>query len=118
MLVLAGLAHPEWIRYLLILCVLRLARVLTSVKRYSVIMTSFFSLWRVVTPMLGVTFCFSSIFCSIGIQLFGGKIYEGAPCIKGAPQFLFFRSVCFLCKSRKFLGLFWVKLTRAFQVQV
>ncbi|GAQ77572.1 calcium channel-related [Klebsormidium nitens] len=82
-LIVAGLVQPEWIRYLLILCVLRLARVLTSVKRYSVIMTSFFSLWRVVTPLVGVTYCFSSIFCSMGIQLFGGEVYDGAPCIKG-----------------------------------
>jgi hypothetical protein len=82
-LIVANVVQPEWIRYLLILCVMRLARVLTSIKRYSVIMSSFFSLWQVVTPLVGVTYCFGSIFASIGIQLFGGKVYEGAPCIKG-----------------------------------
>jgi hypothetical protein len=50
-LILAHLIHKESIRYALILCVLRLGRVLTSVDRYSVIMSAFFSLWQVVFPV-------------------------------------------------------------------
>lgn len=51
LLILSGVLHPESIRYALILCVLRLGRVLTSIERYSVIMSAFFSLWQVVFPV-------------------------------------------------------------------
>ncbi|GAQ81992.1 hypothetical protein KFL_000970180 [Klebsormidium nitens] len=83
LLILSDVLPAESIRYALILCVLRLGRVLTSVERYSVIMSAFFSLWQVVFPVIGVTYCFSSIFCSIGIELFGGKVFDGSPSIRG-----------------------------------
>lgn len=54
-----------------------------------------------ILQVIGVTYCISSIFCSIGIELFGGKIYDGAPAIKGEQRSLGFRFLRFISQMSR-----------------
>lgn len=68
------ISNEEWIRYLLIARLLRLIRLLLHVKRYRVIISTFLKLIPRLTPYLGMIFCLMCLYCSIGVQLFGGLV--------------------------------------------
>jgi len=76
--------NEEWIRYLLIARLLRLTRLLVLVERYQVMVTTFLKLIPSLMPYLGITFCLMCFFCTLGIQLFGGIIYDGNPRLPGS----------------------------------
>ncbi|CAN6443653.1 unnamed protein product [Victoria cruziana] len=73
------LSNGEWIRYLLIARMLRLTRLLMHVHRYKAFMATFFTLIPNLMPYLGTVFCVLCIYCSLGVQLFGGLVYLGNP---------------------------------------
>lgn len=68
------ISNEEWIRYLLIARLLRLIRLLVHVDRYRVIISTFLKLIPRLTPYLGMIFCLMCIYCSLGVQLFGGLV--------------------------------------------
>ncbi|MCO5597029.1 hypothetical protein L7F22_051102 [Adiantum nelumboides] len=70
------ISNEEWIRYLLIARLLRLIRLLLHVKRYRVIISTFLKLIPRLTPYLGMIFCLMCIYCSIGVQLYGGLVND------------------------------------------
>ncbi|XP_031474230.1 two pore calcium channel protein 1A [Nymphaea colorata] len=73
------LSNGEWIRYLLIARMLRLTRLLMHVHRYRAFVATFFTLIPSLMPYLGTVFCVLCIYCSLGLQLFGGLVYSGNP---------------------------------------
>ncbi|KAH7288344.1 hypothetical protein KP509_31G023000 [Ceratopteris richardii] len=68
------ISNEEWIRYLLIARLLRLIRLLMHIQRYRVIISTFLKLIPWLTPYLGMIFCLMCIYCSLGVQLFGGLV--------------------------------------------
>lgn len=77
------LRNSEWIRYLLTARLLRLVRVLMLVERFRVKLTTFLNLIPNLLPYLGINFFLMCIYCTIGIQTFGGLVYEGNPKLVG-----------------------------------
>ncbi|XP_077229756.1 two-pore channel 1 isoform X2 [Tasmannia lanceolata] len=73
------LSNGEWIRYLLIARMLRLIRILMNVRRYRAFMATFLTLIPSLMPYLGTIFCVLCIYCSLGLQLFGGIVNSGNP---------------------------------------
>ncbi|WOL20569.1 two pore calcium channel protein 1 [Canna indica] len=73
------LSNGEWIRYLLIARMLRLIRILLHVKRYKAFVATFLNLIPSLMPYLGTIFCVQCIYCSLGVQLFGGMVNAGNP---------------------------------------
>lgn len=71
------ISNEEWIRYLLIARLLRLIRLLLRVERYRVIISTFLKLIPRLTPYLGMIFCLMCLYCSLGVQLFGGLVNSG-----------------------------------------
>ncbi|GAA0151477.1 ion channel [Lithospermum erythrorhizon] len=71
------LANGEWIRYLLIARMLRLIRLLMHVEGYRAFVSTFFTLIPSLMPYLGIIFCVMCIYCSLGLQLFGGIVNAG-----------------------------------------
>ncbi|XP_042433296.1 two pore calcium channel protein 1 [Zingiber officinale] len=71
------LLNGEWIRYLLIARMLRLLRLLQHVKQYKAYVTTFLTLIPSLMPYLGTIFCVLCIYCSLGVQLFGGIVNAG-----------------------------------------
>ncbi|KAL2650542.1 hypothetical protein R1flu_018670 [Riccia fluitans] len=67
----------EWIRYLLIARLLRLVRGLMLIERYRVKVVTFVNLIPNLLPYLGINFFLMCIYCTIGMQVFGGLVYEG-----------------------------------------
>ncbi|KAL3701109.1 hypothetical protein R1sor_019131 [Riccia sorocarpa] len=65
------------IRYLLIAQVLRLFRGLMLIERYRVKVGTFIKLIRHLLPYLGINFFLMCIYCTMGVQVFGGLVYEG-----------------------------------------
>ncbi|KAG0491078.1 hypothetical protein HPP92_007941 [Vanilla planifolia] len=68
------LSNGEWIRYLLIARMLRLIRLLLRVQRYRAFVATFLTLIPSLMPYLGIIFCVLCIYCSAGVQLFGGIV--------------------------------------------
>lgn len=68
------ISNEEWIRYLLIARLLRLIRLLVHVERYRVIISTFLKLIPRLTPYLAMIFCVMCLYCSLGVQLFGGLV--------------------------------------------
>lgn len=68
------ISNEEWIRYLLIARLLRLIRLLVHVERYRVIISTFLKLIPRLTPYLAMIFCLMCLYCSLGVQLFGGLV--------------------------------------------
>ncbi|XP_071904964.1 two pore calcium channel protein 1B isoform X2 [Coffea arabica] len=73
------LSNGEWIRYLLILRMLRLIRLLMNVPQYRAFVATFLTLIPSLMPYLGTIFCVMCIYCSIGVQVFGGIVNAGNP---------------------------------------
>jgi len=70
-------------RVLLMFRVLRLLRFLLSFKSYRVLASTYFKLFPVFVRLAAVLFIIYYVFCQIGIFIFGGKIYIGAPALNG-----------------------------------
>lgn len=77
------LSNGEWIRYLLIARMLRLIRLLMHVKQYRAFVATFLTLIPSLMPYLGMIFCILCIYCSIGVQVFGGVVNPGNPRLDG-----------------------------------
>ncbi|KAL8506571.1 hypothetical protein ACS0TY_017457 [Phlomoides rotata] len=73
------LSNGEWIRYLLIARMLRLIRLLMHVQQYRAFVATFLTLIPSLIPYLGTIFCVLCIYCSIGVQIFGGMVNAGNP---------------------------------------
>ncbi|KAJ4729809.1 Two pore calcium channel protein 1 [Melia azedarach] len=71
------LSNGEWIRYLLIARLLRLIRLLMHVQRYRAFVATFLNLIPSLMPYLGTIFCVLCIYCSLGVQIFGGIVNAG-----------------------------------------
>ncbi|KAK1405337.1 Two-pore calcium channel [Heracleum sosnowskyi] len=71
------LLNGEWIRYLLIARMLRLIRLLIFVRRYRAFVASFLTLIPSLMPYLGTIFCVLCVYCSVGVQIFGGLVNAG-----------------------------------------
>ncbi|KAF5458455.1 hypothetical protein F2P56_022482 [Juglans regia] len=71
------LSNGEWIRYLLLARMLRLIRLLMYVQRYRAFIATFLTLIPSLMPYLGTIFCVLCIYCSLGIQIFGGIVNAG-----------------------------------------
>ncbi|KAL3632292.1 mitochondrial thiamine pyrophosphate transporter [Castilleja foliolosa] len=78
------LSNGEWIRYLLIARMLRLIRLLMHVKQYRAFVATFLTLLPSLMPYLGTIFCVLCIYCSIGVQIFGGIVNAGNPKLIGS----------------------------------
>ncbi|KAF7822985.1 two pore calcium channel protein 1 [Senna tora] len=72
-------SNGEWIRYLLLARMLRLIRILMYVKRYRAFVATFLTLIPSLMPYLGTIFCVLCIYCSVGVQIFGGIVNAGNP---------------------------------------
>ncbi|KDP24122.1 hypothetical protein JCGZ_25779 [Jatropha curcas] len=73
------LSDGEWIRYLLLARMLRLIRLLMHVQSYRAFVATFLTLIPSLMPYLGTIFCVLCIYCSLGIQIFGGLVNAGNP---------------------------------------
>ncbi|KAK2651115.1 hypothetical protein Ddye_018604 [Dipteronia dyeriana] len=71
------LSNGEWIRYLLLARMLRLIRILMHVQRYRAFLATFLTLIPSLMPYLGTIFCVMCIYCSLGVQIFGGIVNAG-----------------------------------------
>ncbi|XP_039117349.1 two pore calcium channel protein 1 [Dioscorea cayenensis subsp. rotundata] len=79
---LALLSNGEWIRYLLLARMLRLIRLLLHVNRYKAFVATFLKLIPSLMPYLGTIFCVLCIYCTLGLQLFGGLVNAGNPILE------------------------------------
>ncbi|KAL3701106.1 hypothetical protein R1sor_019128 [Riccia sorocarpa] len=79
--------NREWIRYLLIARLLRLVRGLLLIERYRVKVMTFINLIPNLLPYLGINFFLMCIYCTIGMQLFGGVVYDGNPKLEQTTMF-------------------------------
>ncbi|KAL0288720.1 UNVERIFIED_CONTAM: Two pore calcium channel protein 1B, partial [Sesamum angustifolium] len=77
------LSNGEWIRYLLIARMLRLIRLLMHVQQYRAFVATFLTLIPSLMPYLGTIFCVMCIYCSLGVQIFGGIVNAGNPNLTG-----------------------------------
>ncbi|CAM8884818.1 unnamed protein product [Rhodiola kirilowii] len=78
------LSNGEWIRYLLIARMLRLIRLLMDIKRYRAFVATFLTLIPSLMPYLGTIFCVLCMYCSLGVQVFGGIVNAGNPRLEGS----------------------------------
>uniref|UniRef100_A0A2P2LHX0 Two pore calcium channel protein 1 n=1 Tax=Rhizophora mucronata TaxID=61149 RepID=A0A2P2LHX0_RHIMU len=76
------LSNGEWIRYLLLARMLRLIRLLMYVRSYRAFIATFLTLIPSLVPYLGMIFCVMCIYCSLGVQIFGGLINAGDPTVR------------------------------------
>ncbi|XP_058220116.1 two pore calcium channel protein 1B isoform X1 [Rhododendron vialii] len=77
------LSNGEWIRYLILARMLRFFRLLMHVQRYRAFLATFLSLIPSLMPYLGTIFCVMCIYCSLGVQIFGGIVHAGNPKLDG-----------------------------------
>ncbi|XP_062217750.1 two pore calcium channel protein 1 isoform X1 [Phragmites australis] len=84
---LSFLSNGEWIRYLLLGRMLRLTRILLQVRRFRAFVATFFTLMSSLLPYLGIVFCILCVYCSIGLQIFGGIVYTGNPKLEETDLF-------------------------------
>ncbi|XP_043805119.1 two pore calcium channel protein 1 isoform X2 [Manihot esculenta] len=73
------LSNGEWIRYLLLARMLRLIRLLMHVRSYRAFVATFLTLIPSLMPYLGTIFCVLCVYCSLGVQIFGGIVNAGNP---------------------------------------
>ncbi|BFG25248.1 hypothetical protein CerSpe_115220 [Prunus speciosa] len=76
-------SNGEWIRYLLIARMLRLIRILMHVQRYRAFIATFLALIPSLMPYLGTIFCILCIYCTLGVQVFGGIVNAGNASLEG-----------------------------------
>ncbi|XP_028056132.1 uncharacterized protein LOC114260248 [Camellia sinensis] len=62
---------------------LRLIRILMHVQRYRAFVATFLTLIPSLMPYLGTIFCVMCIYCSLGLQIFGGTVNAGNPDLEG-----------------------------------
>jgi len=84
---LSFLLNGEWIRYLLLGRVLRLTRILLQVQRFRAFVATFLTLMSSLMPYLGIVFCVLCMYCSLGLQIFGGIVYAGNPTLEETDLF-------------------------------
>ncbi|KAA8524388.1 hypothetical protein F0562_010820 [Nyssa sinensis] len=77
------LSNGEWIRYLILARMLRFIRLLMHVRRYRAFVATFLTLIPSLMPYLGTIFCVLCIYCSLGVQIFGGIVNAGNPNLEG-----------------------------------
>lgn len=80
---LSFLSNGEWIRYLLLARMLRLIGLLMRVKQYRAFIATFLNLIPSLMPYLGTIFCVLCIYCSLGVQIFGGIVNNGNSNLEG-----------------------------------
>ncbi|KAK9285308.1 hypothetical protein L1049_024499 [Liquidambar formosana] len=68
---------------LLLARMLRLIRLLMLVQRYRAFVATFLTLIPSLMPYLGTIFCVLCIYCSLGLQIFGGIVNAGNPNLEG-----------------------------------
>nr|XP_018623339.1 two pore calcium channel protein 1A-like [Nicotiana tomentosiformis] len=73
------MSNGNWIRYLLIARMLRFIRLLMHIERFRAFVTTFLTLIHCLLPYLGTIFCILCIYCSLGLQFFGGIVNTGNP---------------------------------------
>ncbi|KAJ8562294.1 hypothetical protein K7X08_011585 [Anisodus acutangulus] len=73
------MSNGTWIRYLLIGRMLRFIRLLMHIERFHAFVTTFLTLIHCLLPYLGTIFCILCIYCSLGLQIFGGIVNIGNP---------------------------------------
>ncbi|KAL4281329.1 hypothetical protein GQ457_03G006550 [Hibiscus cannabinus] len=73
----SSFSNGEWIRYLLLARMLRLIRLLMHVQSYRAFVATFLTLIPSLMPYLGTIFCVLCIYCTIGVQFFGGLVNAG-----------------------------------------
>ncbi|XP_059284064.1 two pore calcium channel protein 1B-like isoform X2 [Lycium ferocissimum] len=73
------MSNGNWIRYLLIARMLRFIRLLMHIERFHAFVTTFLTLIHCLLPYLGTIFCILCIYCSLGLQIFGGIVNIGNP---------------------------------------
>ncbi|CAN1231199.1 Two pore calcium channel protein 1 [Linum perenne] len=76
-------SNGEWIRYLLLARMLRLLRLLMYVRSYQAFLATFLTLIPSLMPYLGMIFCIMCMYCSLGVQVFGGIVNAGNPNLNG-----------------------------------
>nr|CAD1834440.1 unnamed protein product [Ananas comosus var. bracteatus] len=81
------LSNGEWIRYLLLGRMLRLIRLLLQVQSYKAFVATFLTLIPSLMPYLGIIFCVLCVYCSLGLQLFGGIVNAGNPKLETTDLF-------------------------------
>ena len=74
---------PALIRFIMFVRLLRILRVLNDINEFHNIFAAFFQLVPAFSRLVAVLFLITVLFGQIGIPLFGGKIYEGAPQLNG-----------------------------------
>ncbi|KAL6561511.1 mitochondrial thiamine pyrophosphate transporter [Orobanche minor] len=62
---------------------LRLIRLLMRVQQYRAFVATFLTLLPSLVPYLGTIFCILCIYCSLGVQIFGGLVNAGNPDLSG-----------------------------------
>lgn len=78
-----GFDHAIWLRWLIVMRVLRLTRLLIKVRLYKVIISTFFELLPSLFPLLCAFGCIVSVFATYGVQQFGGLSYPTNPRLEG-----------------------------------
>ncbi|KAF5803077.1 putative Two pore calcium channel protein [Helianthus annuus] len=73
------ISSGECIRYLLIARMLRLIRLLMRYQTYRTFVATFLTLIPSLMPYLGTVFWVMCIYCTLGIQIFGGIVNAGNP---------------------------------------
>ncbi|XP_050101978.1 two pore calcium channel protein 1-like isoform X2 [Malus sylvestris] len=81
------LSNGEWIRYLIIARMLRLIRLLMYVQRYRAFVATFLTLIPSLMPYLGTIFCVMCIYCTLGVQVFGGIVNDGNALLEGSELY-------------------------------
>ncbi|XP_060187859.1 two pore calcium channel protein 1B-like isoform X2 [Lycium barbarum] len=67
------------IRYLLIARMLLFIKFLIHIEQFRASVATFLSLMYSLLPYLGTIFCVLCIYCSLGLQIFGGIVNTGNP---------------------------------------
>jgi two pore calcium channel protein len=78
-----GFDQGVWLKWLIVMRVLRLTRLLIKVRLYKVIISTFFELLPSLFPLLCAFGCIVSVFATYGVQQFGGLSYRGNPRLEG-----------------------------------
>jgi len=72
----------SWIRWMLIVRLLRCLRLLVAVRRFNTIFATFLQLVPAFVTLFGMLFALMTLYAQLGVQAFGGKIYVGNPDLK------------------------------------
>ena len=78
-----GFNDAMFLRWLIVMRVLRLTRLLGKVQLYKVIIATFFRLLPALFPLLCTLGCIVGIYATYGVQQFGGLAYANNPDLEG-----------------------------------